>query len=66
METITTGEVIDKLNMFQAIFVKVDQFGWWELEIISADAGKTFTSTEFQDECQTRGVLLTVAAPVHQ
>ena len=47
MEIITTEEVMDKLDMFQAIFVKVDDFGWWDLEIISADLGTQFTSTDF-------------------
>ena len=54
MEKITTEEVMDKLDMFQSRFGKIDQFGWWDLEIISADAGTQFTSTEFKDECQTR------------
>ena len=49
--------------MFQSIFGKIDKFGWWDLEIISADAGTQFTSTEFKDKCQTRGVNLTLAAP---
>ena len=44
----------------------MDQFGWWDLEIISADAGTQFTSTEFKDECQTSGVWLMLAAPEHQ
>ena len=39
MENITTAEVMDKLDMFQSRFRKIDQFGWWDLEIISADAG---------------------------
>ena len=39
MEIITTEEVMDKLHMFQSRFVKIDEFGWWYLEIISADAG---------------------------
>ena len=52
--------------MFQSIFEKIDQFGWWDLERISADAVKRFTSTEFKDECKTRGVRLTLAAPEHQ
>ena len=39
MEKITTEEVMEKLDMFQYIFGKIDQFGWWDLEIISADAG---------------------------
>ena len=56
MEKITTEEFMDKLDMFQSIFGKIDEFGWWDLEIISADAGKQFTSTDFKDECQTRRV----------
>ena len=66
MEKFTTEEVMDKLDMFQSRFGKIDQFGWWDLEIISADAGTQFTSTEFKDECQTGGVSLTLAAPEHQ
>ena len=51
MEKITTEEVMDKLDMFQSRFGKIEQFGWWDLEIISADAGTQFTLTEFKDEC---------------
>ena len=39
MDKITSEEVMDKLDMFQSIFGKIDQFGWWYLEIISAVAG---------------------------
>ena len=39
MEKLSTEEVIDKLNIFQSRFVKIDEFGWWYLERISADAG---------------------------
>ena len=53
MEKIATGEVMDKLNMFQSRFRKVDQFGWWDLERFSADAGTQFTLREFKDERQT-------------
>ena len=35
MENITTAEVMDKLDMFQYIFGKIYQFGWWDLERIS-------------------------------
>ena len=49
MENITTAEVMDKLDMFQSRFGKIDQFGWWYLERISADAGTQFTSTEFKE-----------------
>ena len=66
MEKITTEEVMDKLDMFQSRFGKMEQFGWWDLERISADAGTQFTSTEFKDECKTCGVCLTLAAPEHQ
>ena len=66
MEKITTEEVMDKFGMFQSRFRKMDQFGWWDLERISADAGTQFTSTEFKDECQTRGFCLTLAALEHQ
>ena len=48
MEKTTTEEVMDKLDMFQSIFGKIDQFGWWDLGRISADVGTQFTSTEFK------------------
>ena len=44
----------------------MDQFGWWDSERISADAGTQFTLTEFKDECQTHRVCLTLAVPEHQ
>ena len=66
MEKITTEEVMDKLDMFQSRIGKIDKFGWWDLERISADVGMHFTSTEFKNEFQTRGVRLTLAAPEHQ
>ena len=66
MVKITTEEVMDKLDMFQSRFGKIDEFGWWNLEIISSDAGKEFTSMDFKSECQTCGVHLTLASPEHQ
>ena len=66
MENIKTEEVMDKLDMFQSRLGKMDQFGWWDLERISADAGTQFTSADFKDECQTRGVRLNLAALEHQ
>ena len=66
MEKITREEVMEKLHMFQSIFGEIDEFGWWDLERISADAGTQFTSTEFKEECQTHGVHLTLEAPEHQ
>ena len=49
MEKITIEEVMEKLDMFQSRFGKIDQFGWWDLGRISADASTQFTSTEFKD-----------------
>ena len=66
MEKITAEEVMEKLDMFQSRFGKIDQFGWWDLERISAYAGTQLTLTDFRDELQTRGVRLTLAAPEHQ
>ena len=66
MDKITTEEVMDNLDMFQSRFGKIDEFGWQDLEIISAYVGTKFTSTEFKEECQTCGVHLTLAAPEHQ
>ena len=43
MEKTTTEEVMDKLDMFKSRFGKIDQFGWWDLKRISADAGTQFT-----------------------
>ena len=39
MENFSTEEVVDQLDIFQARFVKVDEFGWCNLEIIQTDAG---------------------------
>ena len=63
MEKIAPEEVMDKLHMFQFRFLKIDEFGWWDLERISSDAGTQFTLTEFKQEYQTRGVHLILAAP---
>ena len=57
---------MEKLDLFISRFGEIDQFGWWYLERISADAGTQFTLTEFKDECQTRGVCLTLDASEHQ
>ena len=45
---------------------KINEFGWCDLERISADARNQFTSTDFKEECQNRGVHLRLAAPEHQ
>ena len=49
MEKITTEEVMDKLDMFQSRFGKIDQFEWWDLERVSADTGTQFTLKEFKE-----------------
>ena len=65
MEKMTTEEVMDKIDMFRFVFGKIDEFGWWYLERIPADAGTQFTSAEFKEDCQSRGVSLALAAPEH-
>ena len=63
MEKLTTEEAMDKLDIFQFRYGKIDEFGWWNLERISEDAGKQFTLTEIKEDCQNCGVRLTLAAP---
>ena len=65
-EKIFTEEVMDKLDIFQSRFRKIDESGLWELKRISADAGSKFTSTEFKGECQTCGVHLELIDQEHQ
>ena len=48
MEEIFTKEVMDNLDMLQSICGKIDELGWWDLEIVSSDAGSHFTSTDFK------------------
>ena len=50
MENITTGEVMDRLDMFQERFGNVYKFGWWGMERIQTDSGRQFTSKEFQED----------------
>ena len=66
MDKITTEEVMDKLDMFQSRFGKIDESGLWDLERISADESTKYTSTDFKEECQTCGVHLTLEAPEHK
>ena len=56
MENITNEEVMDKLDMFQEIFVKVDEFNWWDMEIIQTDTGTQFTSKEFYKGIYIHGI----------
>ena len=54
------------LDMLKSRFGKIYEFGCWNLERISADAGMQCTSTEFQDECHNHSVCLTLASMEHQ
>ena len=47
MENITTEEFIDRLDIFQEIFVKVHEFGWSYVKIIETDAATQFSSKDF-------------------
>ena len=38
MENITTEGLMNKLDMFQARFEKLDEFVWWDMERIQTDA----------------------------
>ena len=66
MAKIPTEEVMDKLDILQSRSGRIDEFGWWDLEKISAYAGTQFTFTYFKEEYQTCGIHLTLAAPKHQ
>ena len=66
MENTTTEEVMDKLNMFQARFEKVDEFGWWDMDRIKTDSETQFTSKEFQEGLYVSGLQLALAALEHQ
>ena len=66
MENITTEEFMDKIDMFQAIFGKVNEFGWWYMEIIQTDANMRFTYKEFQEGLSVHRVQLTLAVTDHQ
>ena len=65
MQKISTEEVMDRLNMFQSRFRKIDELGWWDLEIISADARSQFTSKKFKEEFQTCRVHVALAVAEH-
>ena len=56
MQNITTEEVMDKLDMFQAKFVKVDKFRRFHMERIKTNIGTHFTSNEFREGLSIHGV----------
>ena len=45
---------MEKIDIFQAIFVKVDEFGWWYMEIIQTDTSVQFTSKDFYEGFSVR------------
>ena len=57
---------MDKLDMPQYRFGKIDEFGWLDSERVPADAGTQFTLREIKEECQTHRVHFTLAAHAHQ
>ena len=65
-KNITTEEVMDKLDIYQDRFSKLDGFGWWDLELIQTGAGTQFTSEEFQEGLSVHLIQLILAAPYHQ
>ena len=66
MKSINTDMVMEKKYIFQARFGKVDEFGWWDLEIIQTDSGKKFTSKDFKERISVHGVHPNLAALDHQ
>ena len=50
IENITTEEVVDKLDIFQSIFGKVDKFGCWVFIGLMADSANTKVSPEISKE----------------
>ena len=52
--------------MFQAMFGKLSEFRWWDMEIIQTDAGMQFTSKEFQEYLSANGVKLALVEPYDQ
>ena len=51
MDRIISEKVMDKLDIFQYRFGKIEKSGWWDLETKSAHAGNQFTLTYFKEEC---------------
>ena len=66
IKNITTEEVMDKLDIFQARFGKLDKIVWWDMEKIQTDDGTQFTSKDFQEGLSVCGKQLALAAPDRQ
>ena len=57
---------MDKLEMFQEVFGKVDEFGWWDMDRIQTEAATHFTSKDFQEDPYVHVVRLVFMVPDHQ
>ena len=57
---------MDKLDMFNGRFGKVEEFGQWYIERIQTDASTQFTSKEFKEYLSVRDTRLSLATPDHQ
>ena len=66
IENITTEEVMDKLDMFQEIFGKVGEFGWWDMDIIRKNSCTQFTPKEFKECLNVHGVRIKLSASYHK
>ena len=47
---------MEKLDMFQERFVKVDEFGWCDMEIIQTNAVMQISYEQFQEGIYVFGV----------
>ena len=54
---------MDKIDIFQAIFGKLDECRWWDMERIKTGAVTQYTSKEFQEVIYLSGVWIALAAP---
>ena len=50
IQNITTEEVMDKRDLFQARFGKVYESIWWDMDIIKTDTGMQFTSKKVKED----------------
>ena len=66
MENIITKEVMEKLDIFQSRFGKVDKCGWWDLKRIQTDAGTLFKSKDSFGDIYVHRVRITLAGLDHQ
>ena len=54
---------MDKIDMFRARYGKVDEFGWWYMEMIQTDSGMQFNSKELHEGLSIRGVQIELTTP---